>query len=84
MKRIAVLSIIIEKADDENVLAVNNILHQFAEFSLGRMGIPDKEHGLNIISVVLCADQDTLNNLSGKLGNIKNVTAKLLFSNNEF
>ena len=84
MKRIAVLSIIIESADDENILKINNILHEYKDYILGRMGIPDKIHDVNIISISLCAQLDILNGMTGKLGKIKDVSAKILISNKEF
>lgn len=84
MKRIAVLSIIIESADDENILKINNILHEYKDYILGRMGIPDKIHDVNIISISLCAPLDILNGMTGKLGKIKDVSAKILISNKEF
>ncbi|MBR1453293.1 MAG: iron-only hydrogenase system regulator [Lachnospiraceae bacterium] len=84
MKKIAVLSIIIEKATDENVLKINEILHEFREYVLGRMGLPDKVHGVNLISVSLFATMDTLNAITGKLGNVSSVSAKILVSNKDY
>lgn len=84
MKRIAILSIIIEYADDENILMINNILHEYKDYILGRMGIPDKMHDVNIISVSLCAPLEILNGVTGKLGKIKDVSAKILISSKEF
>ena len=84
MKRIAILSIIIESATDENILKINNIFNEYKDYILGRMGIPDKIHNVNIISVSLCAKLDILNGMTGKLGKIKDVSAKILISNKEF
>lgn len=84
MKRIAVLSIIIESADDESIVKINNVLHEYKDYILGRMGIPDKTHDVNIISVSLCATLEILNGMTGKLGKIKDVSAKILISNKEF
>ena len=84
MKRIANLSIIVEEADDDNITKINNILHAYSEHILGRMGVPDKVHDVNIISIALCASLDDLNSITGKLGKIKNVNAKVLISNKEY
>ena len=84
MKRIAVLSIIIEKVTDENVTKINEILHEFRDYILGRMGLPDKVHDVNIISVSLFAEMDVLNAITGKLGNVNGVNAKILTSNKEY
>ena len=84
MKRIANLSIIVEESNDENITKINAILHEFSDCILGRMGVPDKVHNVNIISIALCASLDILNSLTGKLGKIDYVNAKLLISNKEY
>lgn len=84
MKRIANLSIIVEVSNDENITKINAILHEYSEYILGRIGIPDKTHNVNIISIALCASLDILNSLTGKLGKIESVSAKLLVSNKEY
>ncbi len=76
-KRIAIVGIIIE--DSSQNKNVQEILHQYGEFILGRMGIPRVEEGINIISVVIRAEQKEIAALSGKLGNLKNVTAKAVY-----
>ncbi|MBQ9104458.1 MAG: iron-only hydrogenase system regulator [Clostridia bacterium] len=75
-KKLAVLAIIVN--DFESVNNVNALLHEYGEFVRGRLGLPCKERGVSVISVVLDADMQTLNSLSGKLGMIKGVSSKLL------
>ena len=57
---------------------VNAVLHEFREFVVGRMGIPYRGRGVNVISVVLDAPQDKISSLSGKLGMIDGVSSKVL------
>ena len=57
--RIAVIGIIIENTD--NVLKVNEVLHEYSDFIIGRMGIPYREENINIISIVLNAPNDKIN-----------------------
>lgn len=76
--RIAVISIILENREASE--AVNSLLSQFGEFIIGRMGIPYRERGVNIISVVLDAPQDKIATLSGKIGNLPGVSAKTAYS----
>lgn len=76
--RIAVISIILENREVSE--AVNSLLSQFGEFIIGRMGIPYRERGVNIISVVLDAPQDKIATLSGKIGNLPGVSAKTAYS----
>ena len=73
-KRIALVGIIIENSDA--VAAVNGILHEYARFIVGRMGLPRPEHGVNVISVVMEAPMNDINVLSGRLGRVDGVLAK--------
>ncbi len=76
--RVAVISIIIEefkKAEE-----VNRILHENGDFVIGRMGIPYREKGINIISVAVDAPMNVINNISGKIGKISGVSAKTAYS----
>ena len=74
--KISVVAIIIN--DFESVDAVNGILHSFRDCILGRLGLPVKERNLSVISVVIDAPQERVNNLSGKLGMLKGVSSKVL------
>ena len=75
--RIAVLSIIVE--DSESTAKLNEMIHDYAEYVVGRMGIPYKEKGVSVLSVVLDAPVEITNALTGKLGKIENVSVKALF-----
>ena len=77
--RVAVISIIVGK--DGDVEQLNALLHDYADYIIGRMGIPYREKGVNIISVVLDAPQDDISALAGKIGNLKGVNAKTAYSN---
>ena len=76
--RVAVISIIIE--DPASVQAMNDLLHQYSEFIIGRMGIPYREKGISIISIAIDAPQDKISALSGKIGRLSGVTAKAAYS----
>jgi len=73
---ISVIAIIVNDVDA--VQKINALLHDFAEYIIGRMGLPYKQKKLNIISVVVDAPQPIINSLSGKLGMIKGVKSKVL------
>ena len=77
--RIALIGIILEK--DEAAEPLNALLHEYWEWVVGRMGIPYRERGVNIISVAVDAPQDTINALSGKIGRLVGVSAKTVYSN---
>ncbi len=74
--RVSVISIIIK--DEEAAGAVNELLHEFRHYIVGRMGIPYRQRQVSIISVVLDAPGDAVSSLSGKLGMIAGVSAKTL------
>ena len=76
--RIAVLSIIVE--DMEKTSELNQIIHEFSEYVVGRMGIPYREKGVNIISLVLDAPQNAISTLSGRIGRLKGVTSKATYA----
>ncbi len=76
--RVAVIGIIIENS--EAVDRVNAILHENAGYILGRMGIPYREKGINIISIAIDAPQDVISQISGKIGRLPGVSAKTAYS----
>ena len=76
--RLANIAIIVEK--EESVERLNQILHKYGSYILGRMGIPHKERGVNIISIAIDAPQNEISSLSGKLGMLDGVTAKAVYS----
>ena len=76
--RIAVISIIVENSD--SVECLNRILHEYGIYIIGRMGLPHREKKLSIISVVVDAPNNVISALSGKLGMIKGITVKTIYS----
>lgn len=77
--RIAVVGIIVEK--EESAGGINAILHEYSRYIIGRMGIPYRERGVNIISVAIDAPQDIISAMSGKIGRLDGVSAKTAYSN---
>ena len=79
--RIAVVGIVVE--EEESAEALNEILHEYREYIIGRMGIPYRQKGLNIISIAVDAPQDVISALSGKIGRLPGVTAKTVYAPEE-
>lgn len=79
LNRIALIGIIVE--DLEMTDRINEILHEYRKYIIGRMGIPYKSRGVAIISVVIDAPGNEISALSGKLGMIKNVSSKVQYTN---
>ena len=76
--RIALIGILVE--EPESVEQMNRLLHQYAPYIIGRMGIPYREKGISLISVALDAHQPVISALSGKLGMLPGVSTKTLYS----
>jgi putative iron-only hydrogenase system regulator len=76
--RIALIGIIVEDVDA--VERLNGLLHDYGQYIIGRMGIPYREKNINIISVVVNAEADIISTLAGKLGMIKGVNVKTIYS----
>ena len=66
---------------EESAEPLNHLLHEYRECVVGRMGIPYRDKGVNIISVAVDAPQDTINALSGKIGRLEGVSAKTVYAN---
>lgn len=77
--RVAMLGIIVDNS--ENVEPVNNLLHEYGKFIIGRVGIPYRERGINIIGIVLDAPQNEISTLSGKIGRLEGINVKVTYSN---
>ena len=77
--RVAVIGIIVENS--QSVDQLNDILHEYGAYIIGRMGIPYRAKGINIISIAIDAPQDTISALSGKIGKLPGVGVKTAFSN---
>ena len=76
--RVAVISVIVEEGGDTN--ALNALLHEYGQYIVGRMGIPYRNRKINIISVVIDAPQDDIATLSGKIGNLPNISVNTTYS----
>ena len=77
--RVAVIAIVVENPNA--VEQVNRLLHEAADYILGRMGLPYREKGGRLISVAIDAPRDVISALSGKIGALPGVSAKTAYSN---
>ena len=76
--RAAVISIIVTQSDRVEML--NDLLHEYSEYIIGRMGIPYKEKGISIISIAIDAPMDKINSLTGALGRLDGINAKVTYA----
>lgn len=77
--RVAIIGIIVQ--DENSVELLNNVLHEYGKYIIGRMGIPYHAKGINIISIAVDAPQDVISALSGKIGKLQGISAKAAYSN---
>lgn len=77
-KRIAMIGIILESKDSVNKL--NEIIGEYSNYIVGRMGLPNINENLSAISIVLQAPNDVISALSGKLGMLEGISAKTIYS----
>ena len=54
--RVAVIGIIVEESS--SVERLNDILHEYGAYIVGRMGIPYRSKGISIISIAIDAPRD--------------------------
>lgn len=76
--RVALIGIVVE--DMNSVMELNNILHEYSPYIIGRMGLPYREKNISIISVAVDAPQDVISALSGKLGMLTGISTKTVYS----
>lgn len=76
--KIAVVAIIVENPDV--VAELNEILHEFSESIIGRMGIPYRAKKLSLISIALDAPKEVIDELTGKLSKLDQVTVQTAYS----
>ena len=71
------MGIIVENWDA--VGALNQILHEYADYIIGRMGIPYSKKEMNIISIAMDAPQQVISAVSGKIGMLEGVSSKVIY-----
>ena len=76
--RVALIAVMVEKKD--NVGRLNDILHEYGEYIIGRMGLPYPKRGIQIISVAVDAPINVINTLSGKIGRLEGISTKTVYS----
>ena len=81
-KRLGFVGVIIHSRK-KSAPMVNNILTEFGELIIGRMGIPQVKKELSVIVLIVNATTDEVGALTGKLGKISDVSVKSALSKAE-
>lgn len=77
-KRIGIIGIVVENLTC--VEAVNAILHEYADLIVGRMGLPYRERGVSVISLIVDGSNDEISSMTGKLGRISGASVKSMIT----
>lgn len=77
-RRIGFVGLILERRDGADT--VNRVLSEHAELILARVGLPRRDKGVSVITLVVEATTDELGTLTGKLGKITGVSVKSALS----
>lgn len=76
--RVALIGILVENTGE--TARLNEILHEYAPYIIGRMGIPYAKKEVNIISVAVDAPEAKISALSGRLGMLDGVSTKVIYA----
>ena len=80
LQRAEFSALCIEKKQAQEVEKLNQLLHEYGSYIIGRMGIPYRERKIHVISIAMDAPQDTINALTGKIGRLEGISAKAVYS----
>ena len=58
--------------------AINDLLTQYGEYIIARMGVPHRQRQLNLISIVMEVPAEKVDELYAKLADLKNIQVKIL------
>jgi putative iron-only hydrogenase system regulator len=72
--RYAVIGICV--GSDGRIEAVNALITENSSIVMGRMGLPIRDRGLRLISLIVEGDTDAIGSLAGKLGQLPGVEVK--------
>ncbi len=75
---VSLIGIIVENTDSTDKL--NDLLHEYGKFIIGRMGLPYPKKNVNVISIALDAPTDVINTLAGKIGMLDGISSKVVCS----
>ena len=76
--RVAILAIVLESP--EHIDQLNETLHEYRDYIIGRMGLPYEKRHISLISVAVDAPASIVSAMSGKIGMLDGVTAKSVYS----
>jgi putative iron-only hydrogenase system regulator len=76
--RVALIGILLNSRD--SVAKLNEIIHEYSEYVVGRMGIPYAKKNISVISIVMDAPPDIISAFAGKAGMLPDVTSSTIYT----
>ena len=73
-KRIGVVAVLVTGKD--SIPALNAVLSDYSEIIFGRQGLPFKNKGIHVISLVVEGDTDQIGAMTGRIGRLKGIQVK--------
>ena len=77
--KVAVLSVIV--ANRDTVDELNNLLHDYGDHIIGRMGLPYRAKGINLISLAMDAPEEVIHELADRIAKLPDVSVKAVSCN---
>ncbi len=76
--QVSIIGIIVENWDSTDKL--NELLHEYSNYIIGRMGLPYPKKNVNIISIALDAPTEIITALADKIGALDGISSKVVCS----
>lgn len=73
--RLGVVGIILNNPEQDSV-KVNEILHDFSQIIVGRMGIPYRQKEIAVIALTVDGTMDSIGAMTGRIGQLPQVIVK--------
>jgi len=66
-------------SDRSSAARLNEIVQEYSDYVVGRMGIPYNKRNISVISIVLDAPQNVISAFAGKIGMLPNVSSSTIY-----
>ncbi|PKL47021.1 MAG: CopG family transcriptional regulator [Candidatus Riflebacteria bacterium HGW-Riflebacteria-2] len=78
-RRLGIVAVIL-KNPDRVFGDFNALLHDFSGIIVGRMGLPYKERGVSVVSLIVDGTNEEIGAMTGKIGQLPDVSVKAVLT----
>jgi len=78
-RRLGVVAVIL-KSPDKAFSDFNTLLHEYSGIIVGRMGLPYKERGVSVVSLIVDGTNEEIGAMTGKIGQLPDVSVKTVLT----